>query len=523
MQTIAIIGGGPTALYTLAALTGGAATGPRAITLYERESRVGPGMPYRDGMNDAAMLCNISSREVPPLTRTLADYLSDCDPAQRADLGVTGPVTDEDFYPRLALGAYFTAELAQIVARARGRGHSVELRTRVSVTDIRPDAQGIGLDWRDTTGTGTDRADHVVIATGHDWSHDAHPALTSPWPARTLRRLGGEVGILGSSLSAIDVVVTLAHAHGAFRRAGKGLRYDLHDAADPLRMTLLSRRGLLPEADWYYPLPLPSLPGFDPAAAEDDIARGRDDLLERSFARFVAALAQADPKYAARVDLSSPEAYYDSHFAPRMAQDPWDHAREDLAQAARDRRAHRAVPWRVALLIAHEVFELLTPRFSDAELDRFSRTLGRVFTDTYASVPHRSIRRLLALRDAGRLELRRLPGETQIDGRRDAPVLTSGDETLRFDHLVDARGQRAAKLTDLGFAGLDASVDPRWRQDSFLLPLTVPCPGTVHCLSLPVLLRRRPFIQGLVNTQEMAEAAAEDIARADRPVEATAA
>ena len=65
---IAIIGTGPTGLYTFKQLIG--STVPLSITLYEAEGEPGKGTPYHPDMNDPAMLSNIPSIELPAFTET---------------------------------------------------------------------------------------------------------------------------------------------------------------------------------------------------------------------------------------------------------------------------------------------------------------------------------------------------------------------------------------------------------------------------------------------------------------------
>lgn len=512
MTRIAIIGGGPTGIYALKALI--AAPLPLDITLFEREPWAGPGMPYRDGMNDPVMLSNIAGREIPQVTRGLTDFLKDCDEVQLRTFGLKpADIDDDSFYPRLVLGSYFTAELAQLVARGRARGHRVNIRTKARVTDILPLPAGPRVTWQGPEAPEHADFDHVIIATGHDWTapEPEESPLLSPWPAERLRALTGRIGILGSSLSAIDVAVTAAAAHGDFIEDGGALAYAPHQSDLPLHFTMMSRKALLPEADWYYPLPLPDLPSFTEPAAARMAARGPRGLLDRAFAVFAADLAQTDPDYAAGLDLSTPESFAESHFAPRMAADPWDHARRDLAEAARNRDAGHAVPWRLVLLAAHEVFEALTPHFTEADLARFGASLKPVFSDGYASVPHRSIQRLLALRDAGRLDLLRLPADHQAERHGAQTLIRHGDSRHLFDAVVDARGQAPRRLSDLGFRTLARHVRPGWERDGYRLPLAPGAGGSVHCLALPVLLARRPFVQGLVNAAEMGEAAARAI------------
>ncbi len=522
---LAIVGGGPTAVYTLAALVERPLGTHLAIDLFERESVAGPGMPYREGLNSPQMLSNIASREIPPLRETLQDWLRGLDRAQRSGLGLGDDIDEETYYPRVVLGAFYTAQLSELVARGRGLGHRIELWTRHLVTDIAPVAEGIEVA---VSGPGrSDRAlyDHVVIATGHDWPDqtDANGAtFLSPWPATKLRTLLRQnVGILGSSLSGIDVAVTLARLHGEFRRKPGGVVWEPADNADGFRLALMSRNGLLPEADYPYPLPLPEIPPFTEAALAAERRRGRDGLLDRAFALFRDGLAAFDPDRAAAIGLDwlTVETFAPAHFAERSEVPAMDWAAMNLKEARRDRRRNRTAPWRIALLRAHEVWESLTPHLNDGELDRFEKGLKAVFADGYASVPHRSIERLLALHAADRLEVLAIGGEARFEPAGSGVDVIAGEAHHNFDAIVDARGQRPMTLAQMGFPSLARPGAAKVDRRSFVLRLAIPTTGTIQCLALPVLLRHRPFVQGLVNAQQMGTAAASRVIAAipERP------
>jgi uncharacterized NAD(P)/FAD-binding protein YdhS len=511
---IALVGGGPTAVYVLAGLVG--SRHRLDIEIFEKEAVIGPGMPYRDGMNEPEMLSNIASREIPAPVDTLAGWLSGEDNDALAALGVRrDEVSDEAYYPRVVLGAFFTAQVAQLTARARGMGHRVELRTRTRVIDIAPEREGISVTWRTAEGAGTAEYQHVVIATGHDWPDQTVQdgvTLISPWPAKKLGRLGtGSVGVLGSSLSAIDAVLALSKGRGRFRRQGQTLVWERGPHSGDFRVTMLSRQGLLPEADYFYPLPMEPMPGFTEARMDDEARMGRDRLLDRAFGIFLEDLRTLDPTYVAGIGRGAErlETFADAHFAKRRASDPFDWARADLAEARRNLRRRHAVPWRYALLRAHEVFESVTPLLSEADLDRFHKYLKPVFTDNYASVPHRSVERMLALHEAGILTIAELGGDAEFLREGDRVRVGALDGGL-FDRIVDARGQRAMTVAELGFPSLGrpGAVLPFDQASGFVLPLATPSTGSIQCLALPVLLRRRPFIQGLVNAHLMGSEAA---------------
>lgn len=509
-RSVAIVGGGPAAVYLLLHLA--ASPVPLGIVIFERDREIGPGMPYRDQLNSEEMLSNIASREIPPVTETLLGFLSRCDTATRAEFGLAPDSLHEDaFFPRLVLGRYFVAQLAALVARARGRGHVVEVRSRVTVTDVIPGPKGTRLEWRSPSGSETALFDHAVIATGHRWSDHRLPSgvtLHTPWPAKSLGRfIGRQVGVLGTSLSAIDAVLGLAAVHGAFEETDRDVRWVPSDAAEGFGITMMSRRGLLPDPDWYYPLPLPDLPRFTEDAIAAEIAKCGEGLLDRCQSLLARDLADLDPAYAARVEPARTEGFADRHFAERMAGSPWDVARRDLARADLQRRARQTDPWRLALLRAHEVYEAVVPRLAEDDRAIFDRDLKPVFTDVYASVPHRSIRRMLALHDAGHLEILRLGPEYEIAPERRGARVAGAGGTVHVGAIVDARGQRPAGLPELGFPSLagESEFDP----DTLEIRTNGAACGAIFCLAAPILLPDHPFVQGLTRTAELARATVE--------------
>ena len=512
---IAIIGGGPTALFAVQKLI--SSTSPLTVEIFEQFGQIGPGMPYREGLNDPRMLANIASREMPRLLTPFADWLRAQDEKFLAGFGIErANISEATCYPRLALGAYFTAQLAELVAQGRARGHLLDLAPHTRVMDVVPLEMGIEVRWQRKGEEGTSLHDHVVIATGHQWDapDEPGPAMLSPWPAQKLRSLANSrIGILGSSLSAIDVAVAVGSASGAFATTPDGLEWRPGDHARDFSITMMSRNGLLPEADSYYPLPFEPLPSFTQSRAFEEARKGQAGLLDRLFAVFVADLGVLDPDYASQIDLpaQSCETFASAHFAERLKADPFVWAERNLAEARLLNQRKAVAPWRYAILRAHAVFESITAELSPADLARFHRHLKSVFTDNYASVPHRSIQRLLALHRAGRLAVERI--EDHADFCR-----------KRFDAIVDARGQQPRKLSEIPFPTLArlARFSTARGDEPFRLEFRVPITGTVQCVAIPYLLRRYPFVQGLVNAQELGETAARCIMEREARTESPA-
>src|SRR6201992_2440327 len=98
------------------------------------------------------------------------------------------------------------------------------------------------------------------MAMGHNWPEttETKPGyFMSPWPAQILKTIGpSSVGILGTSLSAIDPLITLATAHGAFSLdASVQLQSQIASNGENFQASLMSSKGLFPEADCYCPYP----------------------------------------------------------------------------------------------------------------------------------------------------------------------------------------------------------------------------------------------------------------------------
>lgn len=545
---IAFVGAGPTSIYTLQTLVN-FATVPFALTIFEEQSIAGRGTPYRPGWNDPAMLSNIASIEIPPLEETLIAWLQRQSPARLAELGLDATDIDERaFYPRLTLGVFFKDQFDALIARARAKGNAVEIRTRCRVIDAVSDDASITLSFQAQRSAAMKESfDHLVIATGHQWPE--HPEVRpgyflSPWPASALANIQPcSVGIRGSSLTAIDAAVALATDHGDFAEQGDRLVYRPAPNTSEFRLTMMSRKGLLPEADFYHPVPYEPLAFCTSEAVERLVAEPADGLLDQTFSLFKQELAAADPAYAEERSLAqlTLETFCDSYFAARRDADPFEWAEKNLREAELNLLRKQTVAWRYAILRMHEVIALVVPHLGDEDFERFSRYFKPVFVDDYATIPHESIKRLLALHEAGKLEIRALGERYRVDSHRaeGGAVVQIGSESLHFPAFIEALGQRPLAAKEFPFPSLlaqgivrdESSADPSKPargiviDDRFHPVADGVATDLLFCLSLPFILGRHPFIQGITSSHEMGAvvgaALAAAIARAGQaPVEA---
>ncbi|MEB2846778.1 hypothetical protein GAO09_10650 [Rhizobiales bacterium RZME27] len=541
---ICIIGSGPTGIFTLKNLI--VSPSPLTISIFEAEQYPGKGTPYLPGANDPVMLSNIPSIEIPMLSETLVAWLNrqNDDYLEMFSI-VRTRINGREFYPRLVLGDYFQDQFAAIVAAGRNRGHDIDVRAGHRVTDIALGINDIRMKVRCAEEEFDAVFDHVVMATGHNWSDqtEVKPGyFASPWPAAALQAAGhGRLGVLGTSLSGIDALLTVATSCGSFVLDEAGdLQFQPAAGKENFSAAMMSRKGLLPEADFYGPLPYlaPSVCTQD--AIEREIARGSSQLLDRVFDLFRQEIIAADPAYAAEIGLSllTVDTFADAYYGRRSNVDPFVWAAANLAEAETNIRREFTVPWRYAILITHEIIAMAVPHLDTHDLQRFNRAFKGIFIDEYATVPHLSIKRLLALRNAGRLAIIRLDEsyEIETEGLARGARIRMGDRVETFDSFIDATGQSALSANELPFptllqqgavrkattpeptglmsdernailkrtGGID--IDENYRPCS-----TAPLTDRLYCVAIPFLLHKHPFVQGITSAAELGETAARTI------------
>ena len=517
-ERIAIVGAGATGTYALHSLTRDAVA--REVVVFENSAVAGPGLAYAKHLNDIHALSNIAGVEIPPLIETLNKWTLRQSRPKLEYWGIAGSAGDERaFFPRIVLGAWLADQFAMIAHRSR---IPVTIRLRAEVVDIVAMPHGCRIEWCSDDGDLIeDHFDRVIVASGYGpiEADETASALRTGKAAADIaqNQAVARFGVLGSSLSAVDAVVAIAMARGTFVQREDALVYV---ADTPWHAEMLSRNGLLPEADFWFPYPLPDLTHFTPETAAASV-RGEDGDLDRLFEQFARALRQQAPEWSEMIGLSDATAddFADRYFAARLSNDPWDYARENLANVRAWQDNHRTPSWRIAILKAHEVFAAMIPSLSANDVARLHRGLKRVFTDNYAAVPHLSIERILALHDAGILDVIALGDDYDIHPRPDGRWLVhSPDWSAEFDELIDARGPQAAALDHFPFptlrlqlcahaledrqdwkSGINPSVDLTLGEQDLSL-------RHVHLCALPFLLRNRPFVQGLVECAEMARA-----------------
>ena len=282
----------------------------------------------------------------------------------------------------------------------------------------------------------------------------------------------------------------------------------------------MSRSGILPEADFYCPIPSEPLACVTEEAITREIDAGPAGLLDRVFSLMQQELALADPKWAEQISLFSLDAdsFSVALFADRMHSDPFEWAAANLKEVDANKRDKRTVAWRYTLLRLHERVQDIVAHLDEKDSKRFSSGLARVFIDNYAAIPSESIRRMLALHAAGILHILALGQDYEKVIKADRTEITTRNDRLTFDVFIDARGQKPLKTADLPFPRLRSQLLSCGDEipevgDDYTLQASESVRGRIAFGALPYLMHDRPFIQGLVACQEIGTAMARAVSK----------
>ena len=166
MKKIAIVGAGPTGIYTLFSLL--QQQTPLSISIFEQADEAGVGMPYSDEENSKMMLANIASIEIPPINCTYLEWLQKQEASHLQRYGVKKETLhDRQFLPRILLGEYFRDQFLRLVDQARKQKFAVAVYESCQVTDLQITNAGVML--ATNQGLPSETFDLAVIATGHVW------------------------------------------------------------------------------------------------------------------------------------------------------------------------------------------------------------------------------------------------------------------------------------------------------------------------------------------------------------------
>jgi hypothetical protein len=447
------------------------------------------GMPYNPETTERINMCNISSEELPELKIPFVDWLRGLDERHLKELGIEpGTVSAKEVYSRLALGEYLHSQFLRIIAELSAAGISVSERANCKIVDVREEKEGVTL--IDDEGA-LFSADRVVLATGHYWPEKDHPEggyYASPWPIAKLLPAKGEiynftVGTLGASLSAFDVVSSLAHRHGTFEKQGFGLVYHPNLGTEAFRLAMHAGNGLLPHLQYGQEEPMRKI---ERHISENDLLSLRDENGYLRLATYFDAVCRPVLIEAFRKDdmpehaamLEDPKFGLED-FAQKMTnehdyRDAFDGMRVEINESEEALAQGKPAHWKEAiddLMYTLNFYAELMP--AEDHLTLHSKFLPFLM-NVIAAMPLHSAHILLALHDAGKLEIVTGKVTVEKESPKGTTTVTIDDDGKKSEAtyrlFVDCSGQGALELDDFPFPSFLAAGGIRAARAPFLDP-----------------------------------------------------
>lgn len=419
---IALLGGGPAALFMYKRLVESSRQG-LVIDIFERKGQLGSGMPYStEGANDEH-ITNVSDNEIPQIVMSIEDWVK----VAPRELLERFSITPENFnefkvLPRLFFGQYLSSQFKLLIDQASQSGIKTHVHLNSDVIDVRdrPDQDEVSVE---VAGTGIMSFDRVVICTGHNWplvNEGKIPGyFDSPYPpAKLALRLNHPVAIKGSSLTAIDALRTLARNNGTFLKDEDGnMSFRLSEESPEFRLVMHSIDALLPGIRFHLE---DTHLSNDSLLTPEEITEHReanngflslDFVFEKNFKEI---FRDKDPEFFNQIKDLSLEEFVESMMALRERLDAFQLFRAEYAEAEKSIKRKESVYWKEMLAVLSFAMNYPAKYLSAEDMQRLTKVLMPLISIVIAFVPQSSAREMLALYDAGVLDLISVDPESEV-------------------------------------------------------------------------------------------------------------
>jgi len=467
-KRIAILGGGPSGLFMYKRLVD-AGGGDLIVDIFERKKSLGPGMPYSaEGANDEH-ITNVSGNEIPELVTPIAEWIQTVpgETLERFHLD-PGKFNDYKVLPRLLFGQYLSAQFDLLQQKAAKAGMATNIHFSSCVTDI-TDHPELGIVTIEAGGKDRFEYDHVIICTGHNWPVSYEGTVPgyydSPYPPAKLKiRVNHPVAIKGSSLTAIDAIRTLARHNGTFSTdTGGKLSYQLADESNGFKLLMHSRNGMLPAIRFHLE---DSHLMKDAVLSEEEVNSNRaknngflslDYVFEKNFKEM---FQEKDPEFYSQIKDMDIETFVASMMDLRERVPAFQLFKAEYIEAARSIRRKESVYWKEMLGVLSFAMNYPAKYLSAEDMQRLQKVLMPLISIVIAFVPQSSVEEMLALYDAGVLDIISVGDNSRIevDGKEGIIYQYTDEEgnaqSEHFKTFVDCVGQPHMSFNELPYESL---------------------------------------------------------------------
>lgn len=464
-KKIAIIGGGPSGLFMYKRLI--ESKDPNfEIEIFERKDYLGAGMPYSAEGANVEHITNVSDNEIPVIYNSIEDWVKIAPQEILKKFDIDADKFNEyKVLPRLFFGEYLSAQFNLLKEVADNRGIKTHVHLNCIVEDI-IDLPGDDQVVVSVNGREKVCFDLIIICTGHNWPKKYEGKIPdyfdSPYPPKKVAlEVDHTVGIMGSSLTAIDALRTLARQNGKFTVNEDGT-YAYQLANKGFKMVMHSRSGLLPAVRFHLE---DSHLSKDETLSKTEIQESikknggflpLDFVFEKNFKEM---FIEKDPVFYKKIKDMNLEEFVGAMMDYREKMEPFDLFRKEYEEAEKSIEKRKSIYWKEALAILSFAMNYPAKYLSAEDMERLQKVLMPLISIVIAFVPQSSCRELLALHDAGVLSIVAVGDDAEVEplktGGADYHYKVNDKEVIaHFDTFIDCIGQPHLSFDDFPFKSL---------------------------------------------------------------------
>ncbi|TCD20372.1 hypothetical protein EZ456_19705 [Pedobacter psychrodurus] len=464
-KRIAIIGGGPSGLFMYKRLTESKVL-DFEVDIFERKDYLGAGMPYSAEGANVEHITNVSDNEIPIIFNSIEDWVKIAPKAVLKKFNINEEKFNEyKVLPRLFFGEYLSAQFNLLKDAAAKKGIETNVHLNCVVEDI-IDSPGDNQVAVSIKGHDNAYFDQVIICIGHNWPKKYEGRIPnyfdSPYPPKKVSlKLNHAVGIMGSSLTAIDALRTLARQNGKFEDNEDG-SYSYQLTSEGFKIVMHSRSGLLPAIRFHLEdSHLGKEETLSKAEIHESIAENGgflplDFVFEKNFKEM---FIEKDPAFYEQIKAMNLEEFVEVMMNFREKMEPFDLFKQEYEEAEKSIEKRKSIYWKEALAVLSFAMNYPAKYLSAEDMERLQKVLMPLISIVIAFVPQSSCRELLALHEAGVLSIIAVGDDAKIE-----PLKTGGADyhykvddqeiTVHFATFIDCVGQPHLSFDDFPFKSL---------------------------------------------------------------------
>ena len=466
-KRIAILGGGPSGLFMYKRLIESGNTNFE-IDIYERKTTLGAGMPYStEGANDEHVT-NVSDNETPGIVSSIAEWIltAPADILERFNID-PNKFNEYKVLPRLLFGYYLADQFALLEQQGEQAGITTRIHFQSNVIDIAYNEKDKDV-WIETT-SGKVKFDYAVICTGHNWpvryEGKVKGYYDAPYPpSKLLLKLNHPVAIKGSSLTAIDAIRTLARQNGSFQKDDSGnVSFQLHQDSSDFKMVMHSRSGMLPAVRFHLE---DSHLRNDSLLTEKEIElhrKGNDGFLSLDFIfekDFKEIFREKDVDFYNRIKDLTIEEFVVEMMELRERLEPFQLLKAEYIQAEKSIKRQESIYWKEMLAVLSFAMNHPAKYLSAEDMQRLQKVLMPLISIVIAFVPQKSCVELLALHQAGVLDIIPVSADSTVEPQNEGGIIykfedsDNNPKSVYYETFVDCVGQPHLPYNDFPFKSL---------------------------------------------------------------------